>query len=62
MEADPRGYPAWVRIGDDKDRYVNAFFESEGVRVDKNAILPNDAKRGIAVLCLNSMWGKLTER
>ena len=25
-------------------------------------VRPNAAKRGLAKLCLNSMWGKLTER
>jgi hypothetical protein len=35
---------------------------SEGVALDKEAIPPNPAKRGLANHCLNSMWGKLTER
>ena len=30
--------------------------------MDKYAIGANPAKRGLAKLCLNSMWGKLTER
>jgi len=30
--------------------------------VDKEAIRPNAAKRGLAKLCLYSMWDKLTER
>ena len=34
----------------------------EGIRLDKESIKPNAAKRGLAKLCLNSMWGKLTER
>jgi hypothetical protein len=32
------------------------------VRLDKDAVRPNAAERGIANLCLNSIWGKLTER
>jgi hypothetical protein len=32
------------------------------VQLDKDAIRPSAAKRGIAKLCLNSMWDKLTER
>jgi hypothetical protein len=35
---------------------------SEGIGLDKDAIGPNAAKRVLAKLCLNSMWGKLTER
>ena len=30
--------------------------------MDKDAIGSNPAKRGLPKLCLNSMWGKLTER
>ena len=34
---------------------------SEGILLDRNNIRPNAAKRALAKLCLNSMWGKLTE-
>jgi hypothetical protein len=30
--------------------------------LNKDAIRPNAAKQALAKLCLNSMWGKLTER
>jgi hypothetical protein len=46
-------------IPQDEDRYIETFFDTEGVRYDRAAIKPNSAKRGIAKLCLNSMWGKL---
>jgi hypothetical protein len=32
------------------------------VRLDRDALRPNAAKRCLAKLCLNSLWGKLTER
>jgi Mn-dependent DtxR family transcriptional regulator len=32
------------------------------VRLDRDAIRPNAAKRGLTKQCLNSLWGKLTER
>jgi hypothetical protein len=41
---------------------VSDFNVSEGVQLDKDAIRHKPAKRGLAKLCLNSMWGKLTER
>jgi hypothetical protein len=46
----------------DEDRHIETFFETEAVRLDRATIKPNSAKRGIAKLCLNSMWDKLTER
>ena len=41
---------------------MDTFWQSEGIRLDNEAIRYNAAKRGLAKICLNSMWGKLTER
>jgi len=46
----------------DEDRYVELFWQIEGVRFDRVCIRFNPAKRRLAKLCLNSMWGKLRER
>jgi hypothetical protein len=62
LKAEASGYPSWVRTSDDEDRYIELFWESEGILLNKDAIKQNPAKRGLAKLCLNSMWGKLTER
>jgi len=62
LKTEASGYPDWVRSPEDEDRYIANFFASEGIRLDKEAIRPNAAKRGLAKLCLNSMWSKLTER
>jgi hypothetical protein len=47
---------------DDEDRYIRQIFESEAFRLDKESISLNASKSALAKLCLNSMWGKLTER
>jgi hypothetical protein len=62
MNAQASGYASWVRAPEDEERYIQIFEESEGIRLDKDAIGHNPAKRALAKLCLNSMWGKLTER
>jgi hypothetical protein len=62
LKAEASGYPDWVRTPDDEYKYVQAFWESEGIRLDKVAIKYNAAKRGLAKLRLNSMWPKMTER
>jgi len=62
LKAEASGYPSWVRTKDDEDRYIDQFYKNEGIRLDRDAIRYNAAKRGLAKLCLNSMWGKLTER
>jgi len=62
LKAEASGYPGWVRGPEDEERYVESFWQSEGIRLEKESIRFKAAKRGLAKLCLNSMWGKLTER
>ena len=62
LKQEASGYPRWVRTEDDKVRYSDQFHQDEGIRLDRDSIGYNAAKRGLAKLCLNSMWGKLTER
>jgi hypothetical protein len=61
LKAEASGYPSWVRTPEDEDSYINMFKANEGILLDRNAIRPNAAKRALAKLCLNSMYGKLTE-
>ena len=62
LKAEASGYPSWVQGPADEDRYISQFAASEGIQLDKDAVGSNPAKRGLAKLCLNSMWGKLTVR
>ena len=62
LKDEASGYHSWVHCPEDDDLYVDAIRQSEGIRLEKKAIRYNAAKRGLAKLCLNSMWGKLTER
>ena len=62
LKAEASGYLAWVQTPADEELYIESFWMNEVIRLDREAIKPNAAKRGLAELCLNSMWGKLTER
>ena len=62
LKAEASGYRCWVRSPEDEERYVESFWTNEGIRLDRESIKSNAAKRGLANLCLNSMWGKLTEK
>jgi len=62
LKQEASGYPSWVRTEDDKVRQSDQFHQDEGIRLDRDSIGYNAAKRGLAKLCLNSMWVKLTER
>jgi len=62
LKAEATGYPGWVRSPAEEERYIESFWKSEGIRLDEESIKHNAAKLGLAKLCLNFMWGKLTER
>jgi len=55
LRTEASGYQSWVRTPEFEDRYIANFFASEGILLDKELIRPNE-KRGMAKLCLNSMW------
>jgi hypothetical protein len=54
LKAEASGYPSWVRTPDEEDRYIESFWQSEGVRLNKDAIEYNAVKRGLEKLYLNS--------
>jgi len=62
IKAEASGYPSWVRSPEDEERFIESFEQSEGIRLDRDSIKLNATKRGLAKLCINSRWGKLTER
>ena len=62
LKSEASGYPGWVRSPPDEELYVESFWQNEAIRLDRESMKSNATKRGLAKLCLNSMWGKLTER
>ena len=60
LKSEASASPAWVRNPADEERYIESFWKSEGIRLYGEAIKPNAAKRGLAKLCLNSIWENLT--
>jgi hypothetical protein len=61
LKTEAVGYPAWVHHAEDEVRYIREVNTSEEIAIDKEAIRPSPAKRGLSKFCLNSVWGKLTE-
>ena len=61
LKEEASGYPTWVRSPTDEERHIDSFWKSEVVRLDRESIRPNVAKRGLAKLGLNSMWGNLRQ-
>ena len=62
LKAEATGYPGSVGSLADEELHVETFWKNEGISLDRESIKSNAAKRGLAKLCLKSMWGKLTER
>jgi len=62
MKADASGYLGLVHRPENKERDVETVWQNEGIRLETEAIKCISTKRGMAKLCLNSMWGKLTKR
>ncbi|CAM5131628.1 unnamed protein product [Natator depressus] len=56
------GYPSWCTDEDKQNKYVNDFYQKEGVLLHRHEIRLNPAKRQIAKLFLNSLWGKFGQR
>ncbi len=47
---------------EEKLQYIQEFEEIEGILLNYEDIMKNMAKRSIAKLMLNSLWGKLAQR
>jgi len=62
LKAEASGYPGWVRSPPDEELYIESFWKNERIKLDRESSKSNAAKRSLAKLCLNSVWGKLTER
>ena len=60
LKSEASVYPGWVHSVEEEERYVEAFCQSQGIRLEKEAIRYNAAKRGLKKLCLNSIWWKFT--
>ena len=51
------GYPKHCVTDEQKQRYIDQYYEHEGIRLDPNKIEYNPGLRFLAKLMLNSLWG-----
>ena len=58
MKQEASGYPSNVVTEQDKDEYIQQYYENEGVLLDKDNISSNPGMRAVAKLLLNSHWGR----
>ncbi|CAH1106576.1 unnamed protein product [Psylliodes chrysocephalus] len=55
-------WPANCRTQEEKNQYIERFFERENVKMDFLQIIDNPGLRSLAKLMLNSFWGKFGQR
>ena len=58
IKQEASGYPKGVTTEEQEQRYIEEYFEREGIRLDPDKIEYNPGLRALAKLMLNSFWGK----
>ncbi|KAK5650288.1 hypothetical protein RI129_001317 [Pyrocoelia pectoralis] len=56
------GWPSHCTTEDEKKRYIDNYYEKEGILLDEKNIKKNPGLRYLAKLMLNSFWGKFGQR
>ena len=59
IKQEASGYPKDCVTDEQKQRYVEEYYQHEGIRLDPKEIKYNPGLRYLAKLVLNSLWGKL---
>ena len=59
IKQEASGYPKECVTDEQKQRYIDDYYEHEGIRLDPNNIKYNPGLRSLAKLMLNSLWGML---
>ena len=60
IKQEASGYPPGCVTDEQKQRYIDDYYEHEGIRLDPEKIEYNPGLRYLAKLILNSLWGKYT--
>ena len=62
IKQEASGYPKDCVTDEQKQRYIDDYYEHEGIRLDPDKIEYNPGLRYLAKLMLNSLWGKFAQR
>jgi len=54
MKQQASGWPSWWKIEDDKQKYIDEYFDKEGIRLEYDKIQKNPGLRTLAKLMLNT--------
>jgi hypothetical protein len=56
------GWPEGCESPEQQEKYINDYYENQGIMLDKNDIKKNQALRSISKFFLNAIWGKFGQR
>ena len=56
------GWPKWATSEEQKQLYIQNYYQHEGIMLDYDKIEKNPGMRSLAKLMLNSFWGKFGQR
>ena len=62
IKQEASGWPEDNMTEEEKQTYIQNYFEHEGIQLDYDKIQKNPGLRTLAKLMLNSMWGKFGQR
>ncbi|CAC5375852.1 unnamed protein product [Mytilus coruscus] len=62
MKQEASGWPSWCITEKHRQKYIQDYFEKEGIQLDYKKIEKNPGLRSLAKLMLNSFWGKFGQR
>ncbi|CAC5422865.1 unnamed protein product [Mytilus coruscus] len=62
MKQEASGWPSWCETEEDKQKYIHAYLEKEGIQLEYHKIRENSGLRSLTKLMLNSFWGKFGQR
>ena len=53
IKQEASGWPEWCKTDDDRRRYIDEYYEKEGIRLEAKNIAKNPGLRQLAKLMLN---------
>ena len=56
------GFPAHVQTEDEKQQFIESYFQATGILLSKDDVVKNPGLRFIFKLICNSLWGKFAQR
>jgi G:T-mismatch repair DNA endonuclease (very short patch repair protein) len=56
------GWPSWCVTQDDRDRYIQGYYDREGVKFEPAKIAKNPGLRFVSKIMLNSFWRKFGQK